>query len=791
MKNRFFILCALLVLVFATCAPPHLLDPKAHFDAAVEDWDRGDYISSLQGLIEILTKENERLPFDDIALLTGELFPVKEVAPDGRNVRFSSNGVWILFEVTTDDRSVTHLVPLNEQEENGMIFAGTNLVISSNGSQVVYLVRRQTEDAAKAFEEANALTGRERTRALAQAEIEFSAIAVRDMKSGEERILNTGDLLVTQPLFGADGKNVLFTGGVKDASVTSIFEFNLESGNLRRLTSERGFSQNPALAGGHFLIYRVSSRSPLSRSFQRSMGGGGGRQPDRIVVRDLLSGVQKTFQAGAFILDPAAVHLAYVFQREDQSVLFVWDMESGAEPKEIHQTPNRMGDISFSPRGGKLTFSEMLGNDWEIFVIDADGQNLKRITWDIQHDRRGLFLTENQLIDIKGESRHMRSYLYDLTSGTNIRLFHNNTLRTIAPEYEWSVHPNGDKILFVSERDGDTISPERGVYLMDLSQKISKEALLQRLEISLKGEQDLHTRGRRFFTSIKSEVRERIAEVSERRIYEIEERMMSFDSKYITEPGNAQARNYLAGLFESFGYESVLQLFEARGIKTANILATLEGTQYPEQIYVLSSHFDSNRRSPGADDNTSATAVTLEAARILRDHPQPATILFALFTGEEAGLLGSREFVRQAAEKGLNIVGALNNDMVGWCDNNRMDDTIRYSNATIRDIQHAASFLFTELITYDSHYYKSTDAAAYYEEFGDIVGGIGSYPVLSSPFYHQATDRIEHVNFHLIGEVAKSTIAALMCLTSQREPVTGVVIQEGSDVSEPSQEQKQ
>jgi hypothetical protein len=101
-----------------------------------------------------------------------------------------------------------------------------------------------------------------------------------------------------------------------------------------------------------------------------------------------------------------------------------------------------------------------------------------------------------------------------------------------------------------------------------------------------------------------------------------------------------------------------------------------------------------------------------------------------------------------------------------------MDNTIRYSNIKIRDIQHAASFLFSDLITYDSRYVKSTDAAAYFEEFGDIVGGIGSYPLLGNPFYHQATDRIETVNFRLIGEVAKSTIATLMKLASSPPPVT-------------------
>src|SRR4029077_10322463 len=111
------------------------------------------------------------------------------------------------------------------------------------------------------------------------------------------------------------------------------------------------------------------------------------------------------------------------------------------------------------------------------------------------------------------------------------------------------------------------------------------------------------------------------------------------------------------------------QWFEPRGAlggKTANILATLRGTVNPELVYVVSSHYDSVVAGPGADDDTSGTAALLEAARVLAHRPMPATIVFASFTGEESGLLGSKEFVRRALENKTKIVGALNNDMVGW-----------------------------------------------------------------------------------------------------------------------------
>lgn len=95
-----------------------------------------------------------------------------------------------------------------------------------------------------------------------------------------------------------------------------------------------------------------------------------------------------------------------------------------------------------------------------------------------------------------------------------------------------------------------------------------------------------------------------------------------------------------------------------------------------------------------------------------------------------------------------------------------MDNTIRYSNPGIRDIQHGAAFQYTDLVLYDAKYYRGTDAAAFYEAWGDIVGGIGSYPVLANPNYHQPTDFLETMNHRQIMETAKVTASTLVYLAS-------------------------
>jgi Zn-dependent M28 family amino/carboxypeptidase len=294
------------------------------------------------------------------------------------------------------------------------------------------------------------------------------------------------------------------------------------------------------------------------------------------------------------------------------------------------------------------------------------------------------------------------------------------------------------------------------------------------------------------YTAIASQVQDVVRAASVRRIYEHERALGAFGSKDITQPGNQMAADYIHASLTSFGYTPEYQYFEAArgagrsGIRTANVIATLRGTVHPELEYLVSSHYDSVAAGPGADDNTSGTSALLEAARILRGRPMPATIKFLWFTGEEAGLLGSREYVRQATARGDKVLGALNNDMVGFADDSRLDDTIRYSNPGLRDLQHAAAFQFTNLVTYDARYYQNTDAAAFFDAYGDVVAGIGSYPILGNPHYHTSHDTIDTVSFPLVTEVAKATTASIMLMASspsRLKEVTATVKGTSAEVS--------
>jgi len=323
----------------------------------------------------------------------------------------------------------------------------------------------------------------------------------------------------------------------------------------------------------------------------------------------------------------------------------------------------------------------------------------------------------------------------------------------------------------VADRDGDTISPENGIYLTDLTKKVTTSQLVDRLHTQLASEQALRARGEQMFASIASQVRPIAADVSSDRVYNYSKALFDMDSRWIAKPGNRKAIEYFVAILKSWGYEPEVQWFEPRpGIRTAaNVVATLKGTRYPDRIHVISAHFDSVEGTAGSDDDGTGTTALLEAARVLAGHPQPATIKFAFLTGEEAGSLGAREFVHRAQVANEAIVGVLNNDMGGWMGEGRYAATIRYASDYVRDVEHAAAIQFSKLTTYDARYYRGTDAGVFYEAYGPIAAGIGGYPILASPHYHKPSDALETISPHLIAEIARTSVASIILMAQQAE----------------------
>ena len=104
-----------------------------------------------------------------------------------------------------------------------------------------------------------------------------------------------------------------------------------------------------------------------------------------------------------------------------------------------------------------------------------------------------------------------------------------------------------------------------------------------------------------------------------------------------------------------------------------NVVAIQKGTKYPNRYIIMSGDIDSRggntmdftSDAPGANDNASGMAGTIEAARVLSKYKFENSIIYTGLSGEEQGLFGGAGLAKFAKDKGWDIIGVLNNDMIG------------------------------------------------------------------------------------------------------------------------------
>jgi Zn-dependent M28 family amino/carboxypeptidase len=154
----------------------------------------------------------------------------------------------------------------------------------------------------------------------------------------------------------------------------------------------------------------------------------------------------------------------------------------------------------------------------------------------------------------------------------------------------------------------------------------------------------------------------------------------SMEGRLIGSPGSARARAYLVRAFADAGLQPIGASFEVpvqmvsprdstlrRG---TNLVGVIRGRTTPDRYIAVTAHYDhvgvrQGQIYNGADDDASGTAALIEIARWFRDHPPAHSLVFVAFDGEEGGMVGSREFVRQPPVPIERILLDVNLDMVG------------------------------------------------------------------------------------------------------------------------------
>ncbi len=168
-----------------------------------------------------------------------------------------------------------------------------------------------------------------------------------------------------------------------------------------------------------------------------------------------------------------------------------------------------------------------------------------------------------------------------------------------------------------------------------------------------------------------------------------------FEGRNTGEPGQKKAAEYLVNEYKKLTipspagvtnyYQPVPSTAFRGNVKDSeNVLAFLEGSEFPEEVLVISSHYDhvgmdaEGNVFNGADDDGSGTVAILEIADAFMQakadgyHPK-RSILFLNVTGEEKGLIGSKWYTNNPVFPLANTVANLNIDMIGRIGNGKED----------------------------------------------------------------------------------------------------------------------
>lgn len=228
--------------------------------------------------------------------------------------------------------------------------------------------------------------------------------------------------------------------------------------------------------------------------------------------------------------------------------------------------------------------------------------------------------------------------------------------------------------------------------------------------------------------------------------------------------GNDLAADYLVQKLEGLGLPVTDQSFNTEG---RNIFAVQEGTEFPDEKYIICAHYDATANYC-ADDNASGTAAVLEAARLLSQEEFPYTIVYALWDEEEVGLYGSAYYATNAASNDEIINGVLNLDMIAWdSDDDGMYEIHASNTANSADLALKAAnvnsiySLTLSPDTYNPGTPYSDHSSFWDQDYGAIMFIEGYYGGDFNPYYHSDDDRISEFNMGYFYELSKLSVGTI------------------------------
>ena len=235
-------------------------------------------------------------------------------------------------------------------------------------------------------------------------------------------------------------------------------------------------------------------------------------------------------------------------------------------------------------------------------------------------------------------------------------------------------------------------------------------------------------------------------------------------------------------------FNTYFDTFESTRFKGVNVVGFIEGNdpELKDEIVLLGAHYDHIGLGPkvkndsianGANDNASGTAAVLAIAnRLARLGTNKRSVIVALFSGEEKGLLGSKALAKKIKAQNIDLYTMLNFEMIGvpFIDrdyeifltgyelSNLGGKLNTYTNSTIVGISDVAK---------KYNLFKRSDNYSFYKEFKVPSHTISSCDLTNFDFYHHVDDEIDQLDFFFMATTINKLIPGILqiCNTDSKE----------------------
>ncbi|RRQ47426.1 M20/M25/M40 family metallo-hydrolase [Maribacter algicola] len=219
-------------------------------------------------------------------------------------------------------------------------------------------------------------------------------------------------------------------------------------------------------------------------------------------------------------------------------------------------------------------------------------------------------------------------------------------------------------------------------------------------------------------------------------------------------------------------FKDTLENFE--GI-AYNVVGVLPGTDpnLKNEYVVLGAHYDhlgvvspenGDDIANGANDNASGTATVMELARYFgREKSNKRSLIFAFFSAEEKGLLGSRHLAKKLKEGGLDLYTMLNYEMVGvpMVEKDHLVYLTGYELSNMAQVSN--SYVGEKVVGFlpqakEFNLFKRSDNYAFHQEFNVPSQTYSTFDFTNFPYYHKVDDEPSEMDYGHMAHVVNKMI---------------------------------